>query len=111
VARRRGVVSDRYLPTRMDLVIDVPLHSFCLAHLFSHALKGDMETGRDLHRRRCDGVDRIPGWWVRFHFMMRSNTSLEPTADAVPIHMRLDSSIASCASLPRFTRLWLSLIR
>ena len=36
------------------------------------------------------------------------NTSLEPTADAALIRMRMDSSIALRVSLPRFTRLWLS---
>ena len=43
--------------------------------------------------------------------MKPPNTSLEPTAYAVPIRMSIDSSIASCASSPRLTRLWLSLIR
>jgi hypothetical protein len=39
------------------------------------------------------------------------NTSLEPTADAVPIRMSIDSSITSSESLHRLSRLWLSLIR
>jgi len=39
------------------------------------------------------------------------NTSLEPTAYAVLIHMSLDSSITVGVSLPRLPRLWLSLIR
>jgi hypothetical protein len=43
--------------------------------------------------------------------MMWSNTSLEPTADAVPIHMNRDSSIEFGVSLPRLTRLLLSSIR
>ena len=39
------------------------------------------------------------------------NTSLEPTAYAVSIHMSIDSSITVGVSSARLTRLWLSLIR
>ena len=39
------------------------------------------------------------------------NTSLEPTADAAPNHMSIDSSIEFGVSLPRLSRLWLSSIR
>jgi len=41
----------------------------------------------------------------------RPNTSLEPTAYAVLICMCRDSSSEFRVSTPRFTRLWLSLIR
>jgi hypothetical protein len=39
------------------------------------------------------------------------NTSLEPTADAVLISMSVDSSNTVRVSLPRLSRLWLSLSR
>ena len=39
------------------------------------------------------------------------NTSLEPTADAVLLRIQMDSSSICSASLPRLSRLWLSLIR
>jgi hypothetical protein len=39
------------------------------------------------------------------------NTSLEPTADAVAVHMSRDSSIEFEVSLPRLSRLRLSSIR
>jgi hypothetical protein len=40
-----------------------------------------------------------------------SNTSLEPTAYADLVRVMIDSSIEFVVSLPRLSRLWLSLVR
>jgi len=54
--------------------------------------------------------DDIRKEWFRMR-VTPPNTSLEPTADAAAIHMRMDSSITVGLSSPRLTELWLSLIR
>ena len=70
---------------------------------------GESPLGSNAQRPRKRNAGEF--WRTRDQSMMRPNTSLEPTAYAVPICMSRDSSITLGVSSPRLSRLWLSLIR
>ena len=70
---------------------------------------GESPLGSNAQRPRKRNAGEF--WRTRDQSMMRPNTSLEPTADAVLLRTQMDLSVTFAVSLARLTRLWLSLIR